>query len=72
MSLCDRCGIGIAATADDPVTITSLGRMHHACMREAWRDGRRAEATRKNEVRARRSQAAKAHYSKRLLKEVVP
>jgi len=61
---CDGCGKSIAVTVKDPVVWTSLGRMHHACSRTAWRSQRDAIDTQRAETRAKRSAAMKERHSR--------
>ena len=60
---CDRCQKSIAATADDPMCVTSLGTHHYECMRAAWREVRELESKQREESRERRSKAMKERWA---------
>ncbi len=52
--ICDFCDKPIQGNPDDPVHVTSLGRMHGACMHEAWESKAQAKTDRRSEGQKRR------------------
>ncbi len=63
---CDHCGERIAASAQDPVAMTTRGIYHsNRCLQEAYVAAERVKDATRDEKRKRRSQAAKARWAKR-------